>query len=107
MKLRNGLEVHYRHRVTMYGGSKAYAFWEADCFCPLVYFVRGDNFSDAYANFIEELPRVEVDDPALEPEDLRLLESGEGIPGGYDFTETGELVYTELVQGCNILGSFD
>lgn len=41
------------HRVIEeYGGSKRYAFYIGDCFDPPIFLVSGDNFGEAYENFV-------------------------------------------------------
>ena len=123
MRLSNGLEIHYSAKVTEYGGSKAYAFWQADSYFPRVFFVRGDSFSDAYENFLTVLPEEDMTYPNLDHEqvtEFRLASiqaadgtySGEYGPGmgkleGFTYRDGGGIVYSELVNGCNILGSMD
>lgn len=56
MVCKDGLRAH--RRVTDSTGDCAYLMWIEDCFDPTVYFVRGENLSDAYAWFLCD-PRVE------------------------------------------------
>jgi len=123
MRLKNGLEIHYSARVTEYGGSKAYAFWQEDMFSPRIFFVRGDSFEDAYENFLAVLPEEEMTYPNLDHDQVAEYNlaatplpdgtySGEYGPGmgkleGFTYRDGGGIVYSELVQGCNILGSTD
>jgi hypothetical protein len=105
MRLSNGITIRNDAKVTDYGGQYGYLFWIADSFAPLVYFVRGDSFSDAYANLLEH-PRIvrdlKVTDPthygfptweALEAADL------EGQLGHLERNDSGDLLDTEAVCG--------
>lgn len=57
MILRDGTVV--THRVKDSWGENGYLLWVENCFDPPVFFVRGQNFSDAYEWFICD-PLVEA-----------------------------------------------
>ena len=111
------MEIRYSSRVTDYGGDKAYAFWQEDCFCPRIYFVRGDSWEDAYENFLQVLPEEDMTYPNLDreqeeewrkaclPENVADGQYGPGMGSleGFTFRDGGGIVYTELVNGRRIM----
>lgn len=78
-----------------------FGFYEEDCASPPIYLVRAHTFEQAYEDFIDSRPEVDVDD--LDEEQRAMVEDREGnLPDGYTIDSSGRLVCTETIMGYEV-----
>jgi hypothetical protein len=105
MKLKSGIEISNSWKMTDYGGQHGYLFWVEDQFAPPVFFVRGDNFSEAYENFLCH-PLVEAWQEITDPteygfadwEAFRIAFENSDV-AGVEYNDNGKLLDTESING--------
>lgn len=116
MKLRNGNEIH--SRVKESGGNNGFVFWLETSYFPVVYFVRGDSFDDAYNWFVsnEEIEeQIEIEEEYcgdyIDGFDSRnnkatiagLIEAWKnGKASGVEINCNGKVITTELINGSEL-----